>query len=94
MKNAKIGLTDIAIKLFMSSLVFGPIVFEAKDAHAEFVDETDEWEDKGEPTYEDVTEEEQATHDNSSNTQDADAKVDNSHGNEEAAKQKDKGRGQ
>lgn len=84
--NSKIALKSLAAAAAIGVVTTNPFTtftVEAASPLFELVDETDEWNKEGETEYENVTPEEQATHDNSSNTQDADAHVDNSHGGTE-----------
>ena len=71
---------NLTIKALLAAVAMGfalnsPIAVST--VHAELVDETDEWDKQGTPTYEDTTDKDQ---NNNSNEQNANAKVDNSDG--------------
>ena len=89
MKNNKLTIKALATLVAAGIAFTNPAT--AMTVHADnYVDETDDWNKEGNPDYQDVTEQEQQQHDQDhSNTQDANAQVDNSNGGNPTEGQRD-----
>ena len=86
--NKKLTIKALGALLVMGLAFTSPVTSVV--AHAELIDETDDWDKEGNPEYQDVTEQEQQEHDKDhSNTQDANAVVDNSNGGNPTEGQRD-----